>query len=249
MKPAAFKKLSITVGLALWSSFRDLLPIIVVVAAFQLLVFQQPLPNAGQLLVGLILVVAGLALFVGGLQMGLFPLGEGMAYDFARKGSVSWMVLFAFALGFGTTFAEPALIAIADKAALLRFGDVDDAVAAEPSRFAISLRSTVAVSVGMALAIGVVRIIKGWPIQYFIILGYIAVMLITPLAPSNIIGIAYDAGGVTTSTITVPLTAALGVGLASSIQGRNPLIDGFGLIALASLTPILFVLVFGILWP
>ena len=249
MNAAVLKKLCLNILLALWSSLRDLLPIILVVSVFQLFVFQQPLPNVGQLMIGLVLVVVGLALFIGGLQMGLFPLGEGMAHDFARKGSVLWLLLFAFALGFGTTFAEPALIAIADKAALLRFDALDDTLAAERSRFAVALRSTVAVAVGLALSIGVIRIIKGWPIQYFIIVGYIGVLLVTPIAPRNIVGIAYDAGGVTTSTITVPLTAALGVGLASSIQGRNPLIDGFGLIALASLTPILFVLAFGVFWP
>lgn len=241
------KKLVLHVLLALWSSLRDLLPIILVVGIFQLLVFQQPLPNIGQLLIGLVLVILGLSLFVSGLQLGLFPLGEGMAHDFARKGSVAWLLLFAFALGFGTTFAEPALIAVADKAANLR-GGVGEAHAAQAG-FAMVLRTTVAVSVGTALALGVVRIIKGWPIQYIVIGGYAAVMLVTPLAPANIVGIAYDAGGVTTSTITVPLTTALGIGLASSIQGRNPLVDGFGLIALASLAPILFVLALGICWP
>ncbi len=249
MNASTLKSFAASILLALWSSLRDLLPIVLVVAVFQLFVFQQPLQNLGQLLIGLSLVVIGLALFVSGLQMGLFTLGEGMAHDFARKGSVLWLLLFAFALGFGTTFAEPALIAIADKAASLKFSGMELNTGAEEKRFSIALRSTVALSVGVALAVGVVRILKGWPIQYFIIGGYICVMLVTPFAPGSIIGIAYDAGGVTTSTITVPLTAALGVGLASSIQGRNPLIDGFGLIALASLSPILFVLAFGILWP
>ena len=249
MNRTAIKNLFTTIIAGLWSSLRDLLPIIIVVTLFQLLVFRQPLENLGQLLTGLSLVIVGLSLFVGGLQMGLFPLGEGMAHDFARKGSVGWLLLFAFALGFGTTFAEPALIAISDKAAILRFADASDNVIDDQKRFSLALRSTVALSVASALAIGVMRIIKGWPIQYFIIAGYVAVIAITPFAPANIIGIAYDAGGVTTSTITVPLTAALGVGLASSIQGRNPLIDGFGLIALASLLPILFVLAFGIFWP
>lgn len=237
-------------GQTLWTSLRDLLPIILVVLFFQLLVFRQPLPQAGKLCVGLIFVVVGLSLFIKGLEMGLFPLGEGMAHDFAKKGSVAWLIAFAFALGFGTTFAEPALIAIADKASALRVsqGDADE-VQAMQRAFAISLRTTVAVSVGLALAIGVVRIIKGWPIHYFILAGYLLVMVVTPFAPSNIVAIAYDSGGVTTSTITVPLTTALGIGLASSIKGRNPLIDGFGLIALASLTPILFVLGLGMLWP
>ncbi len=235
---------------ALWSSLRDLLPIVMVVLFFQLFVFRQPLPQAGKLCVGLGFVVVGLSLFIKGLELGLFPLGEGMAYSFAEKGSAAWLIAFAFALGFGTTFAEPALIAIAEKASELRVAEGEaEVVQAMQTKFAISLRSTVAVSVGLALAIGVIRIIRGWPIHYLIVGGYVLIMVVTPFAPSNIVAIAYDSGGVTTSTITVPLTTALGVGLASSIQGRNPLIDGFGLIALASLTPILFVLGLGILWP
>lgn len=250
MELPRFQQVTSAMGQTLWTSLRDLLPIILVVLFFQLLVFRQPLPQAGKLCVGLIFVVVGLSLFIKGLEMGLFPLGEGMAHDFAKKGSVAWLIAFAFALGFGTTFAEPALIAIADKASALRVsqGDADE-VQAMQRAFAISLRTTVAVSVGLALAIGVVRIIKGWPIHYFILAGYLLVMVVTPFAPSNIVAIAYDSGGVTTSTITVPLTTALGIGLASSIKGRNPLIDGFGLIALASLTPILFVLGLGMLWP
>lgn len=238
------------IGFPLWNSLRDLLPIIAVVAVFQLLVFQQPLRNAGQLLLGLSMVVIGLSLFIAGLRLGLFPLGEGMAHDFARKGSVPWLILFAFCLGFGTTFAEPALITIANEAAHVKFAEqAGDEARALQRTFALTLRTTVAIAVGIALMLGVMRIIKGWPVQYFILVGYCFVMLITPFAPSNIIGIAYDSGGVATSTITVPLTAALGVGLASSIQGRNPLFDGFGMIALASLTPILFVLGLGIIWP
>jgi hypothetical protein len=244
------QKVVFAIGSALWSSLRDLLPIILVVLFFQLVVFRQQLPQAGKLCIGLGFVVAGLSLFVKGLEMGLFPLGEAMAYDFAKKGSVFWLIVFAFALGFGTTFAEPALIAIAEKASTLRVteGSVEE-VDAMRNSFAISLRTTVALSVGLSLVIGVVRIIKGWPLHYFIIGGYVLIMFMTPFAPSSIVAIAYDSGGVTTSTITVPLTTALGIGLASSIKGRNPLIDGFGLIALASLTPILFVLGLGILWP
>lgn len=243
------RKILSVVGRALWSSLRDLLPIITVIGFFQLFVFRQPMPQAGKLGIGLGFVVVGLSLFIKGLEMGLFPLGEGMAHDFAKKGSVPWLIAFAFALGFGTTFAEPALIAIADKASTLRVYDVEqDEVAARQRSFAVGLRTTVAMSVGLALAIGVVRIIQGWPLHYLIIVGYVLIMIVTPFAPKNIVAIAYDSGGVTTSTITVPLTTALGVGLASSIKGRNPLLDGFGLIALASLTPILFVLFFGMLW-
>lgn len=236
-------------GAPLWKSLRDLLPIILAVSAFQLLVFRQPLPDLLGLLVGLSLVVIGLTLFVLGLEIGLFPIGESMAYDFARKGSLAWLVAFAFALGFGTTFAEPALIAVAKKAAQLNAGDVDaDRQAAVESRYAIVLRTTVAVAVGAALVVGVLRILLGWPIHYLFIGSYALVMLLTPWAPREMVAVAYDSGGVTTSTITVPLTAALGVGLASSIKGRSPLLDGFGLIAFASVTPILFVLVLGIVW-
>ncbi len=237
------------VGRPLWASTRDLLPIILVVVVFQFFVFRQPLDNVGRLLMGVALVISGLTLFVAGLELGLFPLGEAMAHDFARKGSLPWMIAFAFALGFGTTFAEPALIAIAGKAATLAVVEApleqQDALRED---YAFTLRTTVALSVGFALAVGVVRIIMGWPIHYLIIAGYALVMLLTPFAPSHVIAVAYDAGGVTTSTVTVPLTAALGVGLASSIKGRSPLIDGFGLIAFASLTPILFVLLLGILF-
>jgi hypothetical protein len=227
-------------------SVRDLTPIVVVIVVFQLAVFRQPLENVGQVLMGLFLVVAGLSLFVIGLDLGLFPVGERMAHAFARKGSVPWLLAFSFALGFGTTFAEPALVAVAGKAAALSVpGESADALA-QQAREALVLRIVVAISVGCALVLAVVRILKGWPIHRLILGGYALVMLLTPFAPPSIMAVAYDAGGVTTSTITVPLTAALGVGLASSIRGRSPLVDGFGLIAFASLTPILFVLLFGI---
>jgi len=199
---------------SLLESLRDLLPIILVITFFQLTVLQQPIPNFGEIARGIVFVVVGLSLFIYGLNMGLFPIGEAMAYAFASKGSLLWLLLFAFALGFGTTVAEPALIAVA-------------------------------MSVGFAIVLGVFRIIKGWPIQYLMIGGYIGVMIMTIFAPEEIVGIAYDSGGVTTSTITVPLVTALGVGLASSIKGRNPMIDGFGLIAFASLTPIIFVMAYG----
>ena len=171
-----------------------------------------------------------------------------MAHDFAHKGSVVWLLLFAFALGFGTTIAEPALIAVADEAASVAAeGNVIENSDQAREEYADGLRLTVAVSVGLAIAIGVFRIIKGWPIHWLIIGGYVLVVIMTWFAPKEIIGIAYDSGGVTTSTITVPLVTALGVGLASSIKGRKPLTDGFGLIAFASLTPIIFVMVYGML--
>jgi len=229
-------------------ALRDLLPIILVIAFFQIIVFQQPFPNIGGILVGLVCVVLGLALFVQGLEMGLFPIGEAMATAMTRKGSLVGLLAFAFMLGFGTTVAEPALIAVAAEAADIagQAGAITDSIESKES-YAFGLRMTVAVSVGAALVLGVFRILVGWPIQYFIIGGYILVVIITLFAPPEIIGIAYDSGGVTTSTITVPLVTALGVGLASTIKGRNPLLDGFGLIAFASLTPMIFVMIFGMI--
>ncbi len=232
----------------LMDAVRDVAPIVGVVAFFQIVVVREPLPGLERILVGAVLVVLGLALFIRGLELGLFPLGESMAFGFARKGSVWWLTAFAFALGFATTFAEPALIAIAKEAAAVAAdAQVVGADDASQAAYALGLRLTVALAVGLALVIGVIRIIKGWPIHWFIIGGYGLVVVMTALAPKEIIGIAYDSGGVTTSTITVPLVTALGVGLATSIRGRNPLTDGFGLIALASLTPIVFVLAYGAL--
>jgi len=230
-------------------SIRDLAPIILVIGFFQLVVLRQPIPNLGDLVMGTLLVLLGLTLFVRGLEMGLFPIGESMAFSFARKGSLFWLLLFAFALGFGTTVAEPALIAVASEAASVA-ADAQIIASSESARgaYALGLRLTVALSVGVAILLGVFRIIKGWPLHYMIMVGYLGVVVMTPLAPKEIIGIAYDSGGVTTSTITVPLVTALGVGLAMSIEGRNPMVDGFGLIAFASLTPIIFVLGYGMLF-
>lgn len=238
-------------GLArlLMDAARDLLPIVVVIVFFQAVVIRQPFPNLGDILIGTLLVVLGLAFFVRGLEMGLFPLGEAMAQAFAKKGSLLWMLAFAFALGFGTTVAEPALIAVAAEAAQTAAeGGLIGRGEQELTDYAYGLRMTVALSVGFAIVIGVTRIIKGWPIQWLIITGYLGVVVLTFFAPAEIVGIAYDSGGVTTSTITVPLVTALGVGLASSIRGRNPMTDGFGLIAFASLTPMMFVMVYGMVY-
>jgi len=228
------------------NSVRDLAPVILVVLFFQLLVLQQPLPNLGQLMVGTVLVVLGLTFFINGLEMGLFPIGESMAHALARKGSLFWLLTFAFTLGFGTTVAEPALIAVAAEAAEVaaEAGAINSSDEARDS-YAGGLRLTVALSVGLAIVLGVVRILKGWPMHWLIMIGYLLVVIITAFAPREIIGVAYDSGGVTTSTITVPLVTALGVGLASAIRGRNPMVDGFGLIALASLMPIIFVMIYG----
>lgn len=237
--PVFFKKL--------WASFRDLLPIIVVIAFFQGVVLRQPLPDFLNVLFGGVMVVLGLMLFVEGLEMGLFPIGETMAQALARKGSLFWLLAFAFLLGFSTTVAEPALIAVSAEAAdIAANAELIASSKQAIEQYALGLRLSVAISVGIAILVGVLRILRGWPVHYLIIGGYVMVILMTLIAPREIIGIAYDAGGVTTSTVTVPLVAALGVGLASIIKGRSPLLDGFGLIAFASLLPMIFVMGYGL---
>ena len=201
-------------------SLRDLAPIILVIAFFQLAVLQQPLPNLLDLLVGTGFILVGLTFFIFGLEMGLFPIGESMASALASKGSLFWLVVFAFALGFGTTVAEPALIAVTGEAAnaAANAGFIADDTAAR-SRYATGLRYTVAFSVGLAIVIGVFRIVKGWPIHYLIMGGYAIIVIMTGFAPEEIIGIAYDSGGVTTSTITVPLVTGY---LYAALKGRFP---------------------------
>lgn len=227
-------------------SLRDLLPIIVVISVFQVFVIKQPVSGFVSLAVGALLVVMGLAFFIFGLRLALFPIGEGLAHALAQKGSVFWLFTFAFVLGFGTTIAEPALLAVAAEASEVAVdAGAIPATEAARSNYALGLRLVVALSVGVALLIGVFRILKDWSLPVMIIGGYILVVLATTIAPAEIVGIAYDSGGVTTSTVTVPLVTALGVGLASSLRGRNAMTDGFGLIAFASLTPILFVLIYG----
>ena len=228
------------------TSFFDLLPIIIVVSFFQIVVLQQPFPNLNEILIGLFFVVLGLMLFVEGLEIGLFPMGENLSYTLAKKGSLFWLLSFSFLLGFSTTIAEPALIAVSKEAAEIAV--LSDLIKPDfETGYAFGLRLFVAISVGLAILIGIWRIIKGWPVYYIIIGGYIIVIVMTLFAPEEIIGIAYDAGGVTTSTITVPLVTALGVGLATVIEGRSPLTDGFGLIAIASLLPMIFVMGYGML--
>ena len=234
---------------SLIGSMRDLLPIVLVIAFFQIIVLQQTPDDLLQIFSGLFFVVLGLTFFIFGLEQGLFPIGESMAHAFASKGSVFWLLTFAFALGFGTTVAEPALIAVAEEASEVaaEAGLIELNEQAMES-YADGLRLTVALSVGFAIALGVLRILLNWSIQYMIMIGYVLVIVMTGFAPDEIIGIAYDSGGVTTSTITVPLVTALGIGLASSISGRNPMLDGFGLIAFASLFPIIFVLGYGMIF-
>lgn len=227
---------------------RDLIPIVVVIGAFQIFVFQTSVSDLASMATGAFLVIAGLTFFIFGLRLALFPVGEGLAHALARKGSVVLLVTFAFMLGFGTTIAEPALIAIAAEAAEVA-ADANAIASSDAakSNYAYGLRFTVALAVGVALVIGVMRILADWSLPLLIIGGYFLVVIVTAVAPEEIVGVAYDSGGVTTSTVTVPLVTALGVGLASSLRGRNPLTDGFGLIAFASLTPILFVMVYGII--
>ena len=230
------------------STMRDVLPIALILFAFQFGVLRRPLPQPRKLLLGFACVILGLTLFLLGLEQALFPIGRLMAEQLTHHefvgispgdGLVSWdsyfwVYVFSMTLGFSTTLAEPALMAIAIKAEELSGGAIR----------ANGLRIAVAIGVAVGLAIGVWRIILGAPIQYFIITGYMVVVIQTLFAPRIIIALAYDSGGVTTSTVTVPLVAALGLGLAESIPGRSPLIDGFGLIAFAALFPIMAVLAY-----
>jgi hypothetical protein len=230
---------------------RDLAPIVAVIAFFQAVVLRQPIPNLPDILVGGLMVLLGLPLFVRGLEMGVFPLGESMAHAFARRGSATLLGAFAFLLGFGTTVAEPELVAIAYEAADVAAagGMITDDAAARDS-YATGLCITVGVAVGVAIVLGVLRILRGWRLPYVIVGAYVGIIVMTAFAPPEIIGIAYDSGGITASTVTVPLVTALGVGLASSIAGRHPITDGFGLIALASFMPVIFVMAYGmvVLW-
>jgi Protein of unknown function (DUF1538) len=232
----------------LFSSLLDLVPILAVILVFQALVIRQPVTDVISLIAGTCFVVIGLTLFIQGLEQSLFPLGESMAYAFARKGSLFWLLAFAFSLGFGAAIAEPALMAVAEKAASIASqGNIIGQTQTARDDYALGLRVIVALSVGVALLIGVLRIIRGWPVYYPVFCAYGCVALMTPYAPAEIIGIAYDVGGIATSAITVPLVTALGVGLATAIKGRSPMTDGFGLVVFASLMPMVFVMVYGML--
>ncbi|MFW6340897.1 MAG: DUF1538 domain-containing protein [Wenzhouxiangella sp.] len=218
-------------------SARNLLPIIIVVAVFQFAVLRQMPEGLGPMLGGLAIVVLGVALFLQGLEMGIFPVGKSLADEFAAKGSLPWLMVFGFCMGFSAVIAEPALIAVAEQAEIISQGRIDP----------WTLRILVATSVGVVIAVGVVRIILGWPLHWMMIGGYLTVVTVTSFSPPEIVGLAYDSGGVTTNIVTVPLIAALGLGLAASIRGRNPLIDGFGLVALAVMVPMITVQAYGIL--
>ncbi|WP_308335127.1 DUF1538 domain-containing protein [Halomonas sp. SpR1] len=224
-------------GQSLLHALKNLLPIVVVVVFFQLVVLQQAPENTLSMAVGLLIVAVGVALFLQGLELSIFPVGKSLSNQFAKRGSVPILLAFGFAMGFSAVVAEPALIAVAQQAQDISAGKID----------ALTLRLLVATSVGVVIALGVFRIIIGYPLHWFMIIGYITVVIVTWFAPEEIIGLAYDSGGVTTNIVTVPLIAALGIGLAASIRGRNPLTDGFGLVALAVMVPMITVQLYGII--
>lgn len=218
-------------------ALKNLLPIVVVVVFFQLAVLHQVPDKAPSMAFGLLIVAVGVALFLQGLELSIFPIGKSLSNQFARRGSVPILLAFGFAIGFSAVVAEPALIAVAQQAQEISAGRIE----------ALTLRLLVAISVGTVVALGVFRTIMGYPLHWFMIGGYITVVIVTWFAPEEIVGLAYDSGGVTTNVVTVPLVAALGIGLAASIRGRNPLTDGFGLVALAVMVPMITVQLYGIL--
>ncbi len=238
----------VSFGFTLMAMLRDIAPIATILVGFQVLVLRRPINNPARVAVGMVFVLLGLALFLQGLQMALFPLGRVMAAQLTApefihgSGAITavqpdwldylWVYAFAAAIGFATTVAEPALLAVAIKASDVSGGTIT----------VNGLRVAVALGVAVGVALGVFRIVTGTPLHWYIISGYVAVMIQTALAPKFIVPLAYDSGGVTTSTVTVPLVAALGLGLAETIPGRSPILDGFGLIAFASLFPIMAVM-------
>lgn len=224
-------------GHTLLHALKNLLPIVLVVAFFQIFILHQMPENPGRLALGLLIVAVGIALFLQGLELSIFPVGKSLANQFARRGSVIILLCFGFAIGFSAVIAEPALIAVAEQAQSISGGRISE----------VTLRLLVAVSVGLVVAFGVFRTIFGYPLHWFMIAGYIIVIAMTAVAPEEIVGLAYDSGGVTTNVVTVPLIAALGLGLANSIRGRSPLTDGFGLVALSVMVPMITVQAYGIL--
>lgn len=218
-------------------SFRNLLPIIVVVTVFQFIVIRQVPADWLPMTIGLGVVVIGVALFLQGLELGIFPIGTNLSNEFARKGSLPLLMVFGFCLGFSATIAEPALIAVAGQAEIISEGRIGD----------FTLRMLVASSVGLVVALGVLRILLGHALHWYVIIGYLVVVTVTFFAPEEIVGLAYDSGGVTTNIVTVPLIAALGIGLAMSLGGRNVMVHGFGLVALAVMVPMISVQLYGII--
>jgi len=239
-----FADLVLTIAVTVW----DVLPIVVIIFGFQLFILRKPFPNLKNIITGFLLVLLGLGFFLEGLEAALFPLGKLMAQQLTDPAFIAgddvgrilewwdyqWVYLFAFAIGFSTTIAEPSLLAVAIKANQVSAGSIG----------VWGLRIAVAIGVAIGIALGVYRIISGTPLYWYIITGYVFVLIQTMFAPRSIIALAYDSGGVTTSIVTVPLVAALGLGLANTVPGRNPLLDGFGLIAFASLFPIMSVLAY-----
>lgn len=226
--------------LAFWHlllhSFRNLMPIVLVVGLFQFAIIQEVPQGLLSMVLGLLIVAVGVAVFLQGLDLGIFPVGKNLSNQFAKKGSLFWLLVFSFALGFAAVVAEPALIAVASQAQIISEGRIDSWV----------LRLLVAASVGAVVAIGVVRTVLGQSLHWYMIVGYVLVVLVTFFAPEEIVGLAYDSGGVTTNIVTVPLIAALGIGLAMSIRGRSALLHGFGLVALAVMVPMITVQLYGI---
>ena len=227
------------VFLPLIQNGRDLAPVILVIAFFQLLILQEPVPDLTGKIVGLGFVLLGLTLFLAGLSVSLFPLGERLAEEFARRANLWLLLAFAFAIGFGSTVAEPALIAVAEQAATAMVStDAPDEIA----RTALVLRLATSAAVGLAVVLSCVRILLGWPALAPILAIYGAACLLVLAQPSPMSGIAFDAGAAATSAINIPLIAALGIGLATVLEGRSPLADGFGAVALASAMPMITIL-------
>jgi hypothetical protein len=223
-------------GHLLLHSFRNLLPIVAVVGFFQFAVIREVPPGLLSMAVGLFIVALGVAVFLQGLELGIFPIGKNLSNQFAKKGSLVLLMAFGFCLGFSAVVAEPALIAVASQAQLISEGRVNG----------WTLRLLVAASVGVVVAVGIVRTVLGQSLHWYMIIGYVLVVSVTFFAPAEIVGLAYDSGGVTTNIVTVPLIAALGIGLAVSIRGRNALLHGFGLVALAVMVPMITVQLYGI---
>jgi len=219
---------------------RDLAPVIVVLAFFQFAVLQEPAPDLVIKLAGTLFVLVGLALFLTGLSMSLFPLGERLAEEFARKANLGLLLLFAFAIGFGSTVAEPALIAVTEQAAQAL---AENDSPGEVVRTALVLRLATSVAVGLAVVLSCIRIIKGWPALAPLLAVYGLALLVAVLNPTPMEGVAFDAGAAATSAINIPLIAALGIGLATVLEGRSPMADGFGAVALASAMPMITILI------
>jgi len=229
---------------ALNATFRDMVPILVTIGVFQAVVLGKIPENPFVLLVGLFAILIGLTLLVRGLEMSLIPIGEALADAITRSGNPAWLMGFAFALGFGSTAAEPALAAVAAEAAAAMVGDPDFPASEEQlAVLAVQIRYGVAIGLGLALMLGVWRILKGWPLIWLVLPGYGAIALVALVSDAPFVAVALDAGTAATSAINIPLMMALGIGLASVLRSRSALVDGFGMVVLASLTPMLTFLI------